>query len=177
MPNVIVNIFPSAANSLKNTATRHAPNETGGVLTGTRQVHENALEFNILGVLGIADLDEFKDVYFASPTEFVCTDRLGWANFALKAVQTFGMSYIGDWHSHPNSGLTVLSPRDVHHLAQQYLLDQFNPFPPLHVLLNWRSGEINFNISANIMLGEVIVVIKPEIIENEPGGEACLKRT
>jgi len=164
MKNVSVNIFPSALDSLRETATRHSPDETGGVLTGTRSFSNGALEFNILGVLGVADFEEFKDIYTASPTEFVCTDRLGWANLALSAVKTFGMSYIGDWHSHPNSSLATLSHRDVHHLAQQYLLGQFAPFPPLHVLLNWRSSGTDFHISANIMLGDFIAVLEPEII-------------
>lgn len=164
MPTVHVNIFPSALDSLKETATRHALNETGGVMAGTRSFKDGDLEFNILGVLGVADFEEFKGIYTASPTEFVCTDRLGWANLALRAVKTFGMSYIGDWHSHPNSSLTTLSPRDIHHLAQQYMLGQFDPYPPLHVLLNWRSSRADFRISAYIMLGEFIAVQEPQII-------------
>lgn len=168
MKNVSVNIFPSALDSLTGTATRHSPDETGGVMAGTRSFRNGALEFNILGVLGVADFEEFKDTFVASPTEFTCTDRLGWANLALRAVKTFGMSYIGDWHSHPNSGLTTLSPRDIHHLAQQYMLGQFDPFPPLHVLLSWRSSGTNCNISANIMLGKYIAVLEPQII-GKPG--------
>lgn len=168
MKSVSVNIFPSALDSLRETATRHSPDETGGVLTGTRSFRNGALEFNILGVLGVADFEEFKGIYVASPSEFTCTDRLGWANLALKALKTFGMSYIGDWHSHPNSSLKTLSPRDVNHLAQQYMLGQFNPFPPLHVLLSWRYSGADCHISANIMLGQFIAVLEPQIIGN-PG--------
>lgn len=164
MPTVHVNIFPSALDSLRETATRHSPDETGGVMAGTRSFRNGALEFNILGILGVADFEELNDVYTASPTEFVCTARLGWANLALRAVKTFGMSYIGDWHSHPNSSLTTLSPRDMHHLAQQYKLGQFDPYPPLHVLLNWRSPGADFRVSAHIMLGEYIAVLEPQII-------------
>lgn len=164
MTSVSVNIFPSALDSLRGTATRHSPDETGGVMAGTRSCRDGALEFNILGVLGVADFEEFKDIYTASPTEFVCTDRLGWATLALRVVKTYGMSYIGDWHSHPNSNLTTLSPRDIHHLAQQYMLGQFDPYPPLHVLLNWRLSGADFRISAHIMLGEFIAVLEPRII-------------
>ena len=164
MTSVSVSIFSSALDSLRETATRHSPNETGGVLTGTRSFSNGALEFNILGVLGVADCKEFKGIYFASPTEFACTDRLGWASLALRAVKTFGMSYIGDWHSHPNSGLSTLSQRDVTHLTQQFMLGQFDPFPPLHILLSWRSFGTESHISANIMLGEFIAVLEPQII-------------
>lgn len=164
MTSVSVNIFSSALDSLRRTATKHSPVETGGVMAGTRSCHNGTLEFNILGVLGVADFEEFKDIYIASPTEFICIDRLGWANLALRAVKTFGISYIGDWHSHPNSGLTNLSSRDIHHLVQQYMLGQFNPFPPLHVLLNWRSSRADFRISAHIILGEFIAVLEPWII-------------
>lgn len=108
MISVSVNIFPSALDSLMGTAIKHSPVETGGVIAGTRSCRDDTLEFNILGVLGVADFDEFKDIYTATPTEFVCTDRLGWANLALNAVKTFGMSYIGDWHSHPNSSMCTL---------------------------------------------------------------------
>lgn len=167
MTSVNVNIFSSALDALRDTATRHSPVETGGVMAGTRSFHNGALEFNILGALGVADFEEFKDIYTASPTEFFCTDRLGWANLALRAVKTFGMSYIGDWHSHPNSSLCTLSHRDIHHLAQQYMLGQFNPYPPLHVLLNWRSSEVDFRISAHIMIGEFIAVLEPQIIRTQ----------
>lgn len=165
MQTVHVKIFSSALNSLRETASKHSPAETGGVLTGTRSFRDGVLEFNILGVLGVADFEEFKDIYIASPTEFVCTDRLGWANLALRAVKTFGMSYIGDWHSHPNCSLTTLSYRDVNHLAHQYMLGQFDPFPPLHVLLSWRSTGTKFHISANILLGEFIAVLEPQVIQ------------
>lgn len=168
MKSVSVKIFPSALDSLRGSATRHSPDETGGVLTGTRSFRNGLLEFNILGVLGVADFEEFKNIYVASPTEFVCTDRLGWANLALRAVKTFGMSYIGDWHSHPNSSLASLSSRDVNHLAQQHMLGQFDPFPPLHVLSNWHSSGTEFHISANIMLGKFIAVMEPLII-GKPG--------
>jgi proteasome lid subunit RPN8/RPN11 len=164
MKSVSVNIFPSALDSLRETATRHSPDETGGVMAGTRSFLNGALEFNILGVLGVADFEEFKGIFTVSPAEFVCTDRLGWANLALRAVKTFGMSYIGDWHSHPNSNLASLSHRDIHHLTQQYVLGQFAPYPPLHVLLNWRSSGADFRISAHIMLGEFIAVLEPQII-------------
>jgi proteasome lid subunit RPN8/RPN11 len=164
MKSVSVNIFPSALDSLRKSATRHSPDETGGVMTGTRSFCNGSLAFNILGVLGVGDFEEFKSIYAASPTEFVCTDRLGLANLALKAVKTFGMSYIGDWHSHPNSSLTTLSHRDIHHLAQQYKLGQFDPFPPLHALLNWRSSGADFRLFANIMLGEFVAVLEPQII-------------
>jgi len=137
-------------------------------MTGTRSFHNNTLEFNVLGVLGVGDFKEFKGIYTASPTEFLCTDRLGWANLALRAVKTFGMSYIGDWHSHPNSSLCTLSSRDIHHLVQQYMLGQFDPYPPLHVLLNWRLLRADFRISAHIMLGEFIAVLEPQII-GQPG--------
>lgn len=164
MSSVSVNIFSSVLDSLSGTATRHSPNETGGVMMGTRFFRNGDLEFNILGVLGVADFEEFKGIYVASPTEFTCTDRLGWANLALKAVKTFGMSYIGDWHSHPNSNLTTLSHRDINHLSQQYILGQFNPFPPLHVLLSWKTSGMKCHISANIMFGEFIAVMVPQII-------------
>lgn len=164
MTSVSVNIFPSALDSLRGTVTKYSSDETGGVMVGTRSFHNGAMMFNILGVLGVADFEEFKGIYTASPTEFICTDRLGWANLALRAVKTFGMSYIGDWHSHPNSSLTSLSPRDIQHLAQQYMLGQFDPFPPLHVLLNWRPSGTDFRISAHIMLGESIAVLEPQII-------------
>ena len=164
MNSVIVNIFPSAMDSLRESAMRQSPNETGGVLAGTRSFENGSLRFNILGVLGVADFDEFKGIYVASPTEFTCTDRLGWANLALKSVETFGMSYIGDWHSHPNSSLTRLSLRDVNHLSQQYLLGQFNPFPPLHVLLSWSSFGQESRISAHIMFEQFMAVLEPQII-------------
>lgn len=168
MTSVSVNIFPSALASLRETATRHSPDETGGVIAGTRSFRDGTIEFNILGMLGVADFEEFKNIYTASPTEFICTDRLGWANLALRAVKTFGMSYIGDWHSHPNSSLTSLSHRDIHHLTQQYVLSQFAPYPPLHVLLNWRSSGMEFRISAHIMLGNFIAVLEPQLIR-QPG--------
>ena len=164
MTSVNVNIFPSALDSLRDSATRHSPFETGGVIVGTRSFNNSTLEFNILGVLGVADFEEFMGIYTASPTKFQCTDRLGWANLALRAVKTFGMSYIGDWHSHPNSSLCSLSSRDIHHLTQQYMLGQFAPYPPLHVLLNWQSSGADCCISAHIMLGEFIAVLEPQII-------------
>jgi len=165
MMSVIVNIFPSALRALKEIGTRHSPNETGGVITGTRQFSNNALEFNILGVLGIADYEEFRGFFAASPTEFTCTDKMGWAMLTLKAVETFGMSYIADWHSHPNSSLKVLSSRDIKHLTQQYVLGQFQPFPPLHVLISWPHSA-GFKVSAHIMLGDVIAVLEPRVITN-----------
>jgi len=168
MKAVSVNIFPSALDSLKRTAIRHSPDETGGVLAGNRSFRNGILEFDILGVLCVADFEESKGIYVASPTEFTCTDRLGWANLALKAVEIFGMDYIGDWHSHPNSNLTTLSPRDVNHLTQQYILSQFNPYPPLHVLLSGYSPGMKFKISANIMLGDFIAVLEPQVI-GKPG--------
>lgn len=166
MLNVNVNVFKSAVNALKDISIRQSPNETGGVLAGTRFYQNDILEFNILGVLGVADFDDFKGTYVASPTEFVCTDRIGWANLALKAVQTFGMNYIGDWHSHPKCNLSTLSSQDVSMLVQQHLLGQFTPYPPIHILTNWSASTSVINISANIMLGEYIAVIKPEIICN-----------
>ncbi len=164
MLNVNVNFFSSALNSLKISAFKQSPIETGGVMVGTRSWHDDNLEFNILGVLGVGDFTEFKHIYTASPNEFICTDRLGWANLALKAVKTFGMSYIGDWHSHPESSLTHLSRRDIHGLAKQYNLGQFAPFPPLHILLNWQT-TIDCNISAYIILGDFILCIEPRIID------------
>lgn len=166
MQNVSVKIFPSAQKALIDIAIRHSPNETGGVLVGTRNINNAALEFNILGVLGIAEYDEFGDAYKASPTTFVCSDRMGWANLALKAVKTFGMSYIGDWHTHPNSNYAELSSQDVSFVTQQYLLGQFLPFPPLHLLLSWYLKGLEMDITANIMLGDVILVVRPEVIEN-----------
>lgn len=166
MLTVRVNIFPSALNSLRGTSIKNSPDETGGVIVGTRACCYDVLEFNILGILGVADCEEFKDIYDASPTEFVCTNRLGWANLALRAVKTFGMSYIGDWHSHPNSSLTTLSSRDIQHMFQQYMLGQFAPFPPLHLLLSWQSSGTDFRVSTHTMLGKSILVIEPRIIAN-----------
>lgn len=166
MLNVNVNIFQSAVNALKEISIRQSPNETGGVLAGTRHFQDNVLEFNILGVLGATDCGDFKDAYIVSPTEFICTDRVGWANLALKAVQTFGMSYVGDWHSHPKCNLSKLSFQDISILMQQHILGQFEPYPPLHILTHWSASASLINISANIMLGEYIAVVKPEIICN-----------
>jgi proteasome lid subunit RPN8/RPN11 len=165
MKNVNVNIFPSAFNSLKEIATRHSPNETGGVLTGTRTFCDGTLEFNILGTLGVADFKKFDTIFSASSSKFICIDRLGWANFALEVVKIFGMSYIGDWHSHPNCNSCTLSYQDVEHLVQQFKLGQFNPFPPLHILLSNSLGG-DFHMSAYIMLGECIVSMNPHIIHN-----------
>lgn len=165
MTNVNVNIFPSAFGSLREILMRHSPNETGGVLTGARKFYDDILEFNILGTLGVADFKKFETIFKASPTKFICTDRLGWANFALDAVKIFGMSYIGDWHSHPNSSLHSLSHQDVEHLAQQYKFGQFNPFPPLHILIS-NSTNNCFYVSAYVMLGECIASITPHIIHN-----------
>lgn len=166
MRDVNVSIFPGVAQALEEISFRHAPDETGGVLVGTRSYQDDVLEYNIFGVLGVADFEEFKGIYTASPTSFVCNDRLGWANLALKAVETFGMSYIGDWHSHPRCSLTTLSSQDISFIAEQFMLGQFRPYPPLHVLLSWTSIEPSVNISANIMLGKYIAVIKPQILEN-----------
>lgn len=163
-----VNIFPSAFSSLRETATRHSPNETGGVLTGTRTLYYDILEFNILGILGIADFKKFNNIFLASPTKFICIDRLGWANFALKAVTIFGMSYIGDWHSHPNSSMDSLSQQDIDHLTLQNKFGQFDPFPPLHMLLS-QSLNHGVNMSAYIMVGECVYMVKPHIIHNNKG--------
>jgi len=166
MRSVNVSIFPCAANALRESAMRHAPNETGGVLVGTRCFRGDVLDYGILGILCIADFDEFKDTYIATPTKFVCTDRMGWANLALKAVETFGLSYIGDWHSHPGSSLTTLSSQDISFIAEQHAQGQFNPYPPLHVLTSWSSPKALFHVSANVMLGELIAILKPQLVSN-----------
>ncbi|SFM26761.1 Mov34/MPN/PAD-1 family protein [Pelosinus propionicus] len=166
MRNVSVKIFESVIDLLSVNALNQSPDETGGVLVGTRSCTDDLLEYNILGAVGISSFNEFKDIYNATATEFTCTDRMGWAKLALKAVEIYGMSYIGDWHSHPKSNFNNLSPKDISHILQQYELRQFNPFPPLHVLLSWPLGSERVSITANIMLhNNVIAVIKPQIIE------------
>lgn len=164
MIDVHVNIFPSALDSLKNNAIHHSPNETGGVMAGTRSFQNGSMVFNILGSIGVAEFEEFTGIYESSPTKFICTDRLGWAHLSLKAVRTFGASYIGDWHSHSDSSMGTLSQQDIHHLAKQFTLGQFYPFPPLHVLINMPSSITGYQVTAHIMLGKSIVVLEPQII-------------
>ena len=165
MQTVNVKIFSSAIDALGISARKQSPNETGGVLLGTRNLTSGALEYNILGSLGVADFEEFDDTYIASPTTFECRGSQQWSNLVIKAIKTFGMSYIGDWHSHPNSNFGTLSQRDIDMLVDQSILDQFYPFPPLHVLLQWSSINQDMKITANIMLdNQLIIVLGPEII-------------
>lgn len=165
MQNVVVNIFPSVIEDLKISSLNHSPNETGGILIGTRSFHEMTLEYNILGYLCVADYDEFKDIYRATKTGFVCVNREGWAKVALKAVERFGMSYIGDWHSHPKSSMKMLSSLELCTLYQQYKLEQFSPYPPLHLLVHWLNDK-DISVKANVLLNEILLVMKPSIIRN-----------
>lgn len=163
--NVTVKIFASVAEELCQSSLRASPNEMGGVLVGTRSHNDNSLEYNILGALAVSDYEECKGIYVATPTKFTCTDRNGWANLALKAVETYGMSYLGDWHSHPQSSTTILSSKDIDTLVQQYKLGQFDPFPPLHILMQWNLLNSEIHITANIMLNNnFIVVVNTEVI-------------
>lgn len=166
MQNVVVNIFPSVIEALKSSSLNYSPNETGGILIGTRQLHGMIVEYNILGYLCVADYDEFKEIYMATSTSLICLNREGWATFALKAIEKYGMSYIGDWHSHPRSSMGMLSSLDLCTLSQQYHLGQFEPYPPLHLLVHWLD-EKDIYIKANVLLGKLLLVVEPRIIKNK----------
>lgn len=169
MQNVVVNIFPSVIEALKSSSLKYSPNETGGVLIGTCQLQGITVEYNILGYHCVADDDEFKDSYAATPTRFVCQNREGWARFALKAIEKYGMSYLGDWHSHPKSSMGMLSALDLFTLSQQYQLEQFKPYPPLHLLVHWTDDK-DIRIKVNVLIGEFLLVIEPHIIKNKQEG-------
>lgn len=169
MLNVVVNIFPSIIEDLQRSSLNQSPNETGGVLIGTRFIDETTVEYNVLGCLCVADYDEFKGIYKATPTCFTCIDKDGWAKFALKAVERFGMSYIGDWHTHPRSSMKILSSLDLYTLWQQYTLEQFKPYPPLHLLVQWSDNQ-EIGISANVLLDKILVMTAPNVIKNKREG-------
>lgn len=166
MKNVIVKIFSSVVESLIKSSNLHSPNETGGVLVGTRQFIGNNIEFSILGVLCIADVEEFQKSYEATRGRFICKDKEMWGKFIYEAVQKYGMSYIGDWHTHPNSHTYFLSNEDASMLTDQYTIGQFYPFPPLHLLVQWPPASKDIMITANVMTSDnLILVIKPKVIK------------
>mgnify|MGYP001220177344 CR=1 FL=1 len=166
MQNVTVNIFPSVIEHLRTTSINQSPNETGGVLVGTRSFDRGTLEYNILGCLCVADFEEFVSIYSATPSRFTCKNKDGWAEFALKAVERFGMSYIGDWHTHPRSNMAFLSPIDMYTLKLQYELGQFAPYPPLHLLVQWTSSQ-DIGVMANVLLGKLLIMVEPNVINNK----------
>lgn len=158
-------MFQSIEEKLIADTIRQSPNETGGVLVGTRNCKDTILEYNILGILCITDVKQLECSVSSSSVEFICNDKKSWAKLALKAVELYGMNYIGDWHSHPNM-LAFLSATDIKMLKQQYILNQFCGFPPLHVIIGLsEASHHEATITANVMLNnKLITVVNPEII-------------
>ncbi|MHB8171076.1 MAG: Mov34/MPN/PAD-1 family protein [Thermincolia bacterium] len=165
MPTVIVKIFKSALDTLLTSASTHHPNEIGGVLVGTRNFNVGVLEISIIGAVCIADYEIYRDSYLSTPGRFECLDNKVWAGLALQAVKIFGLDYIGDWHSHPGHLINFISGEDFETMLTQYVLGQFMPFLPIHVIVPMTIQDQVQNVTTAIMTDKrTVLLLKPEVI-------------
>lgn len=135
-----IRVSEGAVSAMREIRASKLPNETGGVLLGSFDVHERIVY--VAGVLpGPPDSDEWPDSYIRG-----CSGLCSQVDL-IRKTSGGEVGYVGEWHSHPVGHAAILSERDLAALLDLTAAMGAEDLPGLVLVVSDDSWEVGLTIS------------------------------